>query len=91
MISKANRPNSHNLNFFREWYERSDMGNEPLLDDDRFIWSGKYYEDLIALGQPPGDDFVSRWFIDNLIPFIHRKLKGLSVSKTSIQGKKAES
>ena len=58
------------------------MGNQPLLDNDRFVWDGRYNDDLVALGQPPGDDFISRRFIDNFIPFLHRKLtKSRSVRK----------
>jgi hypothetical protein len=51
------------------------MGNQPLIDDDRFVWSGQYDDDLIALGQPPGDDFVSRWVIGNLIPYLYKRFR----------------
>lgn len=83
-ISKANPPNRHNLKFFREWFERADMGNQPLLDDDKLVWNGEHDKDLIALGQPPGEDVVSRWFIDNMIPLLHRKFRsGVSVGRNS--------
>jgi hypothetical protein len=51
------------------------MGNQLLLDGDRFVWSGQYDDDLVALGQPPGEDFISRWVIDNLIPFFYKRFR----------------
>ncbi|KAG9231186.1 hypothetical protein BJ875DRAFT_517842 [Amylocarpus encephaloides] len=74
-ISNTSRPNSHNLEFFREWYGRADMGNRPLLDDDQHVWGGTHDEDLIALGQPSGNDVISRWLVDNVTPLLHKMLR----------------
>lgn len=62
---------SYDIQFFRDWLERPNMGNFPLVGRDRNAWAEQTETDLVALCARSSDDIFSKWFTDKLIPWFH--------------------
>jgi hypothetical protein len=80
-------PVPHDLDFIRKWFKRPSMGAHPLLGTDRGSWDTQNEGDLGALIPRRAHDRFSQWFIDSLVPklhkIFHRKYKVYMVSSTS--------
>ncbi|KAH8648033.1 hypothetical protein BGZ60DRAFT_535165 [Tricladium varicosporioides] len=73
LLSNIKGPNSYDLAFFRDWLQRPNMGNFPLLGLDRHAWAEEHTNDLLAIHRRDHEDPISRWFINRFIPWFHVK------------------
>ncbi|CAG8973847.1 hypothetical protein HYALB_00005592 [Hymenoscyphus albidus] len=73
-MTSMKSPNPYDLQFFRTWLERPKMGNFPILGPDQYVWDVGNEADLVAIQRRKGEDFLTRWFIDKVIPSFHRCL-----------------
>ncbi|CAG8960936.1 hypothetical protein HYFRA_00002474 [Hymenoscyphus fraxineus] len=73
-MTSMKSPNPYDLQFFRSWLERPKMGNFPILGPDQYVWDVGNEADLVAIQRRKGEDFLTRWFIDKVIPSFHRCL-----------------
>jgi len=71
-LSSVPKPDSYDLQFFRDWLEGPKMGNFPLRGPDRNAWSENYESDLVAIRRRETGDPFSKWFINTVIPQFHR-------------------
>ncbi|MCJ1246402.1 hypothetical protein MMC30_003609 [Trapelia coarctata] len=71
-LSNLPKPNAYDLDFFRDWLQRPNMGNFPLRGLDRHMWSADHEADLIAIQPRQTADPFSMWFINTFIPLFHR-------------------
>jgi hypothetical protein len=68
-------PAQHDLEFFRSWFKRPLMGAQPLLGSDRLSWDARNEGDLAAMMPRRAHDRFSRWFIESLVPRLHRTFR----------------
>lgn len=67
-------PESHDLQFFREWFQRSTMGSFPLNGRDRDYWKEENEKDLVALCPHKVADSFTQWIIQKATPLFHHVL-----------------
>jgi hypothetical protein len=72
LVLRMEPPVQHDLEFFRSWLKRPSMGAHPLLGIDRKSWEDQNEGDLAALMPRRAPDRFSQWFIDSLVPRLHR-------------------
>ncbi|CAG8982639.1 hypothetical protein HYALB_00006034 [Hymenoscyphus albidus] len=70
-------PRAHDLQTLRDWIQRPQMGNYPLIGTNRNTWGSldsliNPQTDLITLATPTHNDIFTHWFFEKLIPLIHR-------------------
>jgi len=70
-FSNMKGPNSYDLEFFRDWLQRPNMGNFPLVGLDRDAWGKENTEDLLAIHRRDHDGFISQWFVNKFVPWFH--------------------
>jgi hypothetical protein len=67
-------PNPYDLEFFRTWYKRRNMGNFPLRGPDQKAWSPEHSYDLLAIRKRESSDPFSQWLTDCVIPCFHKRI-----------------
>ncbi|CAG8952589.1 hypothetical protein HYFRA_00009695 [Hymenoscyphus fraxineus] len=70
-------PRAHDLQSLRDWIQRPQMGNYPLIGADRHTWGSldspiDPQTDLITLAPPTHNDIFTHWFFETIIPLLHR-------------------
>lgn len=73
-LLKSHSPKLYDLEFFRNWLERPNMGNFPLRGPDQDAWSSENTYDLVAIHRRESSDPFSRWLTDTFLPFFHNIL-----------------
>ena len=73
-LSNVPQPDEYDLEFFRNWLRRPNMGNFPLRGLDRHTWSEAHEADFIAVQSRKTTDMLSHWFLYTVVPYFHRKL-----------------
>ena len=65
------KPSKVNLDFFRDWLYRPEMGNFPIISSDRDSWNMEMENDLVVVEDQTRKDIFSTWATDKLIPAFH--------------------
>ncbi|KAK4455482.1 hypothetical protein QBC34DRAFT_390025 [Podospora aff. communis PSN243] len=69
-LAKLDPPNKHDLVFLKDWFERPEMGNFPIIGANRKAWDVE--DDLVAIKPRLTPDPISRWFTNIVFPLYHR-------------------
>jgi hypothetical protein len=70
-LSRLGRPSKYDLDFLRDWLVRPNMGNFPIISNDRKAWDKGSEDDLITAMEQQGSDVFSTWVSNTLIPTFH--------------------
>ena len=68
MLAKVRKPTKVNLEFLRDWLRRPEMGNFPIISEDRDTWENV---DLMVLDDQSQKDALTVWLSEWLIPRFH--------------------
>jgi len=71
ILAKLGRPSKHDLDFLRDWLVRRDMGNFPIISNDRESWNKEMEHDLVTVNEPSDSDPFSSWVSQSFLPTFH--------------------
>jgi hypothetical protein len=72
VLGHLGRPTKYNLDLLRNWFVRREMGNRPIISDDRHTWDAATEHDLVVLEDAAFSDTLSCWVSGKVIPAYHR-------------------
>lgn len=77
MVLGLSPPREHDLDSLRDWLQRPKMGNYSLVGADRNVWGDlddpiSPTTDLISLAASSNNDLFTHWFLEKILPVVHR-------------------